>query len=261
MAETNVLITIDLSENRMTTLNFGLYGARRWGWKIHLLEVFLSDHDTEQAMQNLIANIHQENPDIEVDGESIQGDIVEVILEKSAIPSCKLVLLERNETQEWGYLLMGRHSADFVDRCLIDVLTLPADYQIHDFRRMGVLTGFQETEIDAFQSLIDLFDNSLESVIFHVFREKEEEKDRQLQLQDWEIKVRGNVDLGPAKFLLEYNKDIITATRNIIEKEQLDLLVVNSFYRSFFQKLFAKDYFQELINHPPTNPTLYIKLD
>jgi|GEM_PF-5616677 len=259
MAEVNVLIPVDLAENRKATLNFGIHGAKRWGWSLHVLHIFTGHNASEEVMQDILTKIHQEYPAITIDGESIHGDAVEIISEKSASAAYALVLLEANDTSVWGYRLTGEQSFDLADRCAIPIFTIPMNYTIEKFGRLGVLTGFEKAEFESFRLLVNLFDHSMEWVMFHVFRDKDEEADLFIRLKEWELDVRGNIDQSAIKFLLEENEDVKAGIANILLREELDILVVTSVYKGFFRRLFSKDYFRELLVHPPLRPTLYIK--
>jgi len=262
ISSNTVLVPIDLTEQTQEVAVDILNIAKKFDWTIYFVypfsqEEMLSEHDPDQSMEELLSSMRAIFSDTLIHGETVQGDLSEVILKISATEEILLIVLIHEDVKNLKYgALMGQLST-LMEKCHTPILTIPDIRTIKGVQHIGLLSSFHTNEIESLEVVDNLFNHLASIIAFHIY-DKDAERINS-QMKQWELDVRGNIRSTHLTFLTYRADDIISGVKSIINEYQLDLLVVTSISKSFIETLFSKNILKEFIHHPLITPTLFIK--
>lgn len=259
--EKKVLVPLDFSAKTFHVLQFVLRNAIAFNWSVFVLLSFgderLNENENiDQAFERLLSQFRNEFPLVNISGEAIKGDQLQVLLEVSTNEHFDLIV-SAQYTDVLQYSTRNLMEG-LVEQCYTPVLVLPENSNLRDLNRVGVMTSFHEDEIESIKLVEQLFNGRLFMTIFHILEEKE--KARSLErVQEWELVVKGNIENSHIGFLVVESDSVIEGVRQAIVDERIDLLVVTSISKTFIQKLLSRDLFKELTQSQVMQPTLFVR--
>lgn len=262
MSNNTVLVPIDLTEQTKEVAINVLNIAQKFNWTIYFVHPFsreeiLSEHDPDKSMEELLTSMRAIFSNTLIQGEAVQGDLSEVILNINATEEILLIVLIHEDVKSLKYsALMGQLST-LMEKCHTPILTIPDIGKIKGIQHIGLMSSFHASEIESLEVVDNLFNHLASIIAFHIY-DKDAERVNS-QMNQWELDVRGNISSTNLTFLIYKSDDIISGLKSIIYEYQLDLLVVTSISKSFVETLFSKNILKELIHHPLITPTLFIK--
>ncbi|HKJ42622.1 MAG TPA: hypothetical protein VKA27_11050 [Sunxiuqinia sp.] len=128
---------------------------------------------------------------------------------------------------------------DVIDDFPCPVLIIPDDVQNIAFNKCLYATAFHPEDLTALDHFVHLFDGTdgEEIIVFH--NEKAESFEGQMKWNGFEAVVRDRVQNVKLKFKITHEKDVRHGLKNMIEKEDPDIVVLLKEQRGFFEELFS----------------------
>lgn len=262
IAKKTVLVPIDLTERPDEVAARVLNLAQKFDWAIYLVYPFahedvLENYDPDQVMEKLIIKMKANFQGITLQGEAVQGDLSDIVLNISEAEEIFLVILIHDDIKNIQRTPLINKLSALMEKCYTPVLTIPDVDSFENLKTIGVMSSFHPDEIESMKLVDDLFNHLIAIVAFHIYTKNAEQVDA--QMQQWELDVRGNVSSSNFKFITYQADDILSGVESIITARHLDLLVITSISKGFIETLFSKNILKEFINHPLTTPTLFIR--
>lgn len=262
ISSNTVLVPIDLTEQTQEVATDILNIAKKFDWTIYFVHPFsqeeiLSEYDPDQSMEELLTSMRAIFSNTLIQGEAVQGDLSDVVLNISATEEILLIVLIHEDVKNLKYSAMMGQLSTLMEKCHTPILTIPDISKIKGIQHIGLMSSFHANEIESLGVVDNLFNHIASIIAFHIYDKDAEYVNS--QMKQWELDVRGNIRSTHLTFLTYKADDIISGVKSIISEYQLDLLVVTSISKSFIETLFSKNILKEFIHHPLITPTLFIK--
>ncbi|MBD1432030.1 universal stress protein [Sphingobacterium sp. DN00404] len=278
-----ILVPTDFSDNARTAVIYAAHYAAKHNWQIHLLhtyhefsnaragikfteEVRTSMSETAtQNMKKLEADLRVQFPDIVFTSACMLGDLSKTVLDLLQTDQYNFLIMGTKGASHIKSATIGSNTFELIKKSPIGVLAVPENYQHFKLAKIGLLTNFKESEAQLLRSFTARIQATLDLVLLHVTEKEESPALTDVEFWKEQIVQRfpiKNIDYCEknAVYRLDYNMPIPKCIDWMIEKTQVDLLLVAYNRKSFFAQLFSRS-LTKSIAHNLLIPTFFIRND
>lgn len=245
-----------------SVINYTLHFAANYGWSIVLLSVIENDeslHEGDERLQELVTNLKKSYPQIEITGECIVGEFIELVNNQIKVKQVSLIITTGGSHKTLDQLSAGYQIAEFIHSCTIPIITVPYSNNFFKLINAGLLSNFHPHEFDTMKLLMFLTQNQVQLYNIHVYINNKVALNEH-RMKEWELEARGNLNVDDMHFVAFQAQSIPEGINSIIEVYKLGLLTVTAHSKPIFSTIFKKDLIQHLMGHLKT-PLLFVKCD
>lgn len=278
-----ILVPTDFSDNARTAIMYAAHLATKRNWRLHILhtyqefnsarvgikfteEVRVSMLETaRQNMEKLTTELHIQLPDLKFTTACILGDLSKTVLNLLQADQYNFLIMGTKGAGRIKSATIGSNTFELIKKSPIGVLAIPDEYQNFKLEKVGMLTNFKETEAQLLRSFTTRIQATLDLVLLHVT--EKEASPAIADVEFWKEQISQqfpvkNIDYYEknAVYRLDYNMPIPKCIDWMIEKSQVDLLLVSYNRKSFFAELFSRS-LTKSIAHNILTPTYFIRND
>ncbi|WP_329904761.1 universal stress protein [Porphyromonas pogonae] len=281
-----VLIPIDFSDYTLRICKIGINYAARRGLNVVLIHAYYTPfipspmmiEDITAVQLSTELNLKEEMKQVMSDMEKLKRDLND-LMAQGTIPQVNFKTLLRDGTPEdviLGYAkrhrpvvivmgtrgkgkkdsdLIGSVAAEVIDSSKVPVLVVPEGTPFDDLakvKEVAVATSMKQNDLLLFESFIKLLGHH--NPKFHIFNislgEGKEWNQIQLEaIKDYHLRHYPTREIEVNQ--LEQG-DFGEALEKFINREHIDLIVVNTYERGFFAKLFNPSMARRMLYHSGT---------
>ena len=146
--------------------------------------------------------------------------------------------------------ILGSHTAKVISHIKSPLLVVPEEADFDGIADIIFATDYKTSDTEHFKFLTEIanyFKSSIEAV--HVTDGAFNEATELTLLSDFEKEIRKTVDYLKLTFHLLYAKNIEDRLHTIIKEQKVDMLVLVTQKRSFFERFFDKSLTKKMIYH------------
>lgn len=267
-----ILVPTDFSNNAFIAAQYAASLAQHTGQRLRLLHVFialyveeekdksLNDHlagvSTEQ-MDELINTLRGQYPDVSIEGECVQGFMIDKLQEKLHAESYNLIVMGTKGATNLAESILGSTTFEVIRKSTVPVLVVPENTPDFKLDQVGFFTAYNDGELDTMLRLNHVLGTDFAVRVLHLY--KSTTQDAVEENTQWEHKIRNAFPEGNFSFdtcrVVKINSNTVA---EVAVAEKLDLLVFSRPHRTFFESIFAKSLTKEVASYP-TVPSLFIR--
>lgn len=278
-----VLVPTDFSENAWTALIYAANLASKHNWQLHILhtyrefssvrvglrfteEVRASTSETAtQNMEKLGDKLRDQFPNLLFTSACMHGDLSKTVLDLLRSKQYSFLIMGTKGAGRVKSATIGSNTFELVKKSPIGVLAIPETYTDFRMEKIGILTNFKESEAQLLRSFTARVQATLDLTLLHVTEKEESPATADVEFWKEEIAQRfpiNEIDYCEknAVYRLDYHMPIPKCINWMIEKAQVDLLLVSYNRKSFFAQLFSRN-LTKAIAHNLLIPTFFIRSD
>ena len=146
--------------------------------------------------------------------------------------------------------LLGSQTSKILNEIAAPILVVPTEASFDGIAEIIFATDYKSSDTKHFKLLTEIgnhFKSNIDAV--HVADGKFDEKTELILLSDFEKEITKSVDYLKLNFQLLYANNIEDRLQTMIKEQQVDLLVLVTQKRSFFDRFFDKSLAKKMIYH------------
>lgn len=278
-----ILVPTDFSDNALTATIYAAHLATKHNWRLHILhtyhefsnarvgrqfteEVRASMSETAaQNMEKLEATLREQFPDLLFTSACMLGDLSKTVLDLLRTEQYNFLVMGTKGAGRIKSATIGSNTFELIKKSPIGVLAVPESYTDFQLGKIGLLTNFKESESQLLRSFTARIQATLDLVLLHVT--EKEESPATADVEFWKEQITQRFPINKvdyceknAVYRLDYHMSIPKCINWMIEKTQVDLLLVSYNRKSFFAQLFSRN-LTKAIAHNLLIPTFFIRND
>jgi len=253
----SILVPTDFSKNAWKALQYAATLATQTDRKLIVVHAFSQAEATvNERMVQLLNQLKVEFPKLDCHGLCNKGDLNEVLssIVKKQLP--KLIIMGTKGASGLKDLIMGSNTLSIITQFAVPVLAVPENNNFYTINKVGLLSNYKNSEIDVMRKSIAVLPSNFKLMLLHI-RENEND-DEEIILNSWTEIVKDKTDLKKVDYKIGIGSDIPSIVNDLIQKEQINLLVVTNNGKSFFKNLFNRNLIKAIALRPQI-PILFIK--
>lgn len=273
-----ILVPTDFSTNALKAVTYASEIAIKSGATLHLLHVIepslnmatmQSDSSAKKVVNekteklNLsLRSIAEIYPELKVVPSLAGGSIIPSILKYAENENPDLIIMGTKGASGLKKVFFGSVTAGVIGKTKIPVLTVPASYEIEEPDGIVFATNQFEKNIDLLNKIVAISELFSAPVHVVVFKDTDGNKDADFiyneeQLNDYLRFLKETFPKGKFKGEILEGKDFEITIDNYTKKNEADLIVMVTYPKSFFEKVFLKSVTKKMAFHS-TTPILAI---
>jgi nucleotide-binding universal stress UspA family protein len=258
-----ILVPVDFSENASVAARYAVTLSNTMGCSIHLLHCYLPfssnfadetfnqeilDAETDKALENMRdfeSQLIVEYPNVKITSSCENGVLNEVIQKMVEIEPYTLIVMGTRGASGLKYVTLGSNTFEIIKKSSIPVLAVPENESIPNLERVGMLTNFKPSEMEALESFISVFGKPQTLVLFHILEKGS--KREESELDNWADKIKQTTGINEIKSLseqmvgrLDVNEDYPFSVFYMTKSQDLGVLLVTKERKTFISKLFTR---------------------
>ncbi len=264
-----ILFPTDFSENAQNAYVYALHLAKKLHASITTVHSYLPVHVPAEVMHHTVTDLtelhelsemdnyqqaaqkmhqsavkeHLEN--IEVNHQMEQGSMVDVVLQAVVSESPDLIIMGTKGASGLFGKIIGSNTAAIIGSAPVPVLAIPENAQYHPIQKMVLATNFEELQESAIAKAIEyarVLDAELHCVHVNVAHNP--------FLSERMSKLCSTFMNTPKlSFEVIDASDILIGIDRYIQEKGMDMLVMQTHRRTFFQKIFNTSYTRQMAFH------------
>lgn len=278
-----ILVPTDFSDNAWTAIMYAANLATKYNWRLHVLhtyhefsnarvgakftgEVRASMSETAaQNMEKLEIDLRVKSPKLVFTSACMLGDLSKTVLDLLQTDQYNFLVMGTKGAGRIKSATIGSNTFELIKKSPIGVLAVPEAYQNFRLEKIGVLTNFKESEAQLLRAFTARIQATLDLVLLHVTEKEESPAAEDVEFWKEQVVQRfpvRNIDYCEknAVYRLDYNMPVPKCIDWMIEKMQVDLLLVSYNRKSFFAQLFSRS-LTKSIAHNLLIPTFFVRSD
>ncbi|MEZ4886905.1 MAG: universal stress protein [Chitinophagales bacterium] len=271
-----ILFPTDFSANAQNAYTYALHLADKLGASITTLHAYLPINvpanvmvstvgeltvmqqmeewaDYEEAAKTMHEKaVTEKLESVEVNHEMEEGAAVDVIMETVEEEEIDLIVMGTKGASGFIGALIGSNTAEVIEQATVPVLAIPKNAQYRPIRRMAIATDFDKLQEDAIAKAVEfaqLFDAELHCIYVNTAHNPligERMSKLSSHFADTP-KLTFEVLEGTDNL---YNvEDVLETVNKYVHEKDIDMLVMQTHKRTFFQKLFTVSYTKKMAFH------------
>jgi len=266
-----ILVPTDFSNNAFIAAQYAASLGQLTGQQVRLLHVFIAlyieeekepadDHrlgTCKEQMAELVGTLRKHYPDVSIEGECIQGFMIDRLQEKLHAESYNLIVMGTKGATNMTESVLGSTTFGVIRKATIPVLVVPENTPDFKLEQVGFFTDYKDAELGTLLRLRHTLDARFAIRILHLY--KSTRQDPVEENAQWQRKIR---DAFPEDDISFETCRVVKIDANTVAQvaveENLDLLVFSRPHRTFFESIFVKSLTKEVANYP-TVPSLFIR--
>lgn len=278
-----ILVPTDFSDNAWIAMMYAANLAKKHNWRLHVLHTY---HEFSNAragikfteeirasmsetaalnMRKLEADLQAQFPDLIFTSACMLGDLSKTVLDLLQTDQYNFLIMGTKGAGRIKSATIGSNTFELIKKSSIGVLAVPEEYQNFRLEKIGMVTNFKESESQLLRSFTARIQATLDLVLLHVTEKEESPATADIEFWKEQISQRfpvKNIDYCEknAVYRLDYNMPVPKCIDWMVEKNQVDLLLVSYNRKSFFAQLFSRS-LTKSIAHNLLIPTFFIRSD
>ncbi len=182
---------------------------------------------------------------VEVNHLMDEGAAVDVVLEKAMLENADLIVMGTKGASGLIGTLLGSNTALVIEQANVPVLAVPKNAQYRTIRKMAIATDFNELQEDAITKALEfakLFNAELHCIHVNVAHNP-------LLGERMAKLCHYFADAPKLTFEVLEGLDVLKTVDEYIDENDVDLLVMQTHKRTFFQRLFGVSYTKKMAFH------------
>lgn len=261
-----ILIPVDFSDYSIKAIEYACQLAQNVKHEIILAHIFTDHVNTyrnslentdlidprvaiaKRKMEDLIAIIKEENPDITVSSIFADGNLYDEVRKIVSSETYDAIIMGTKGSSGLDALLIGSNMFDVFLNTKTPVLAIPYSEKRYKTDKVGLLCNFKDGEIDVLKQAIKIFGHDFQLILIHINTEDELIKkldDKFGLFIDRIIQETGIDDISyiikAQSFLVQYKEDISSAIGTVIADELIDVLLVTKSKKGFLRKIIEEN--------------------
>jgi nucleotide-binding universal stress UspA family protein len=268
----NILVPTDFSNNAYKALTYAGGLATHSGATVHILHAYtllenvvsglggLRESWNEARKKEKTAALLQAKQDIlerfpalKVEVHLFTGSTEEVLLKNCEEGNIDLVVMGKQGTAGIESVFMGSVTANLIGKSSVPVLAIPEHYELKEPFSMVLATrGFERSQMltDPVFELAALFDLSVQVLVFADQDQVEAGILRSAaQLEDYVAWLKQHYPLARISGYLAEGDDFETSLREYCEQNEIGILCMLTYHRSFWDSLFNPSLTRKMAFH------------
>lgn len=266
-----ILVPTDFSNNAFIASQYAASLAQRTGQQLRLLHVYIAlyiEEDKEQVddklvgvcveqMDELVKTLRSQYPDVSIEGECVQGFMIDRLQEKLQAESYNLIVMGTKGATNVAESVLGSTTFEVIKKASVPVLVVPENTPDFKLDQVGFFSAYNDAELDALLRLRHVLGSDFAVRVLHLY--KSNAQDPVEENTQWENKIRNAFPEGSFSFdTCRVAKINANTVAEVAVQEKLDLLVFSRPHRTFFESVFVKSLTKEVATYP-TVPSLFIR--
>lgn len=266
-----ILVPTDFSDNAFIAAQYAASLGQRTGQRVQLLHVFIAlfiEEEKEpvddrqlgmckEQMADLVSTLRKQYPDVSIEGECIQGFMIDRLQEKLHAESYNLIVMGTKGATNMAESVLGSTTFEVIRKASVPVLVVPENTPDFKLDQVGFFTDYKDAELETLLRLRHTLDTEFAIRVLHLY--KSTTQDPVEENTQWQRKIQ---DAFPESNLSFETCRVAKLNANTVAQvaveENLDLLVFSRPHRTFFESIFARSLTKEVANYP-TVPSLFIR--
>jgi len=174
-----------------------------------------------------------------------EGTAVDTVLEKAMLENVDMIVMGTKGASGLIGTLLGSNTALVIEKATVPVLAVPKNAQYRPIRKMAIATDFDELQEDAIAKALEfakLFNAELHCIHVNVAHNP--------FLGERMSKLCSHfADAPKLTFEVLEGLDVLKTVDEYIHENDIDVLVMQTHKRTFFQKLFGVSYTKKMAFH------------
>jgi len=278
-----ILVPTDFSDNAWAAVVYAANLATKHNWKLHILHTYVEFSNARaglkfteevrtsmseiatQNMNKLETDLHEKFPNLVFTSACMLGNLSKTVLDLLQTDQYTFLVMGTKGAGGIKSATIGSNTFELIKKSSIGVLAVPESYQDFRLEKVGILTNFKESEAQLLRAFTARIQATLDLALLHV-TEKEESPDA-ADIAFWKEQIAQRFPINEisyceknAVYRLDYHMPIPKCIDWMIEKMQVDLLLVSYNRKSFFEQLFSRS-LTKSIAHNLLIPTFFIRSD
>lgn len=266
-----ILVPTDFSNNAFIAAQYAASLAQRTDQRVRLLHVFIALYIEEEKeptderrvgvcneqMTELVRTLREQYPGVSIEGECIQGFMIDRLQEKLHAENYNLIVMGTKGATNVAESVLGSTTFEVIRKASVPVLVVPENTPDFQLEQIGFFTAYQDAELDALLRLRHALGTDFAIRVLHLY--KSTAQDPVEENNQWAHKIRDAFPDNNFSFdtyrVVKINANTVA---EVAMEENLDLLVFARPHRTFFESIFVKSLTKEVANYP-TVPSLFIR--
>lgn len=266
-----ILVPTDFSNNAFIAAQYAASLAELTDQRVRLLHVFIAlyiEEEKEPAddrriglcneqMAELVSTLRGQYPGVSIEGECIQGFMIDRLQEKLHAESYNLIVMGTKGATNVAESVLGSTTFEVIRKASVPVLVVPENTADLKLEQVGFFTDYKDAELGTLLRLRHTLGTQFSIRVLHLY--KSTSQDPVEENAQWKQKI---TDAFPDNSLTFETCRVAKINANTVAQvaveEKLDLLVFARPHRSFFESIFVKSLTKEVANYP-TVPSLFIR--
>lgn len=275
-----LLVPTDFSPNSKVALTYAMHLAERFNWSIHLFHTYnpfrnalagtafvnevqeASLERKEENMEILRQESARKHPSVPLTTACIEGDLTKVTLALIEENAYRLLVMGTKGAGKIKGATIGSNTFDLIQHSPIGVLAIPETERSFKLENLGLLTNFKESEFRLFRGFINRTNTPMNLVLLHTFDAKDRPaaQDVAYWQSQFDHPLLKDVRYAQEEVVrrFDYNSPVPRCIERMIEREEIDVLLVSYNHKSFFKQLFSKNLTKSIALNP-TIPTYFMR--
>ncbi len=259
-----LLVPTDFSANAWRATQYAAHLATRYQWDIHLLHAYQpmtsnfagqqfneemighADNNAISEMDEVAARLASEFPHLHITSACIQGNLGKVLPDLAKSENIKFVVMGTKGASGLKSIVLGSNTFEIIQKSPVGVIAIPDNYDGFKLEKIGILSNFKESEIDALQTFTSRTSVALEVVLLHVSEPGKTTNEEDVNYWAESMRQKSGVETiryrtEQASARLDANASIPKCIEHLTEEENIDILLISYNRRSFFRQLFSRN--------------------
>lgn len=255
-----ILIPVDFSKTTQAATRFALSLASKINGKLMLLHTYSVyrssfvgeasnvqerervEEEARQKMEDLKAEMHKMNAEVEISGHFEKGSLTETIVPFIEKNKVDFVISGTEGATGIKYVLLGSNAYDIAKLLPVPFVSVPTTAQNYRIQRVAFFTDYNPKDKETLKNLVATLDYKEFSYHFvHIYENSNvsvEEATKKLKNHVEELKAYA--DIKNVTYELVHGKKNIELVNDISKREDIHLLALTMKEASFFDKFFNK---------------------
>ena len=292
--EKTILVPVDFSEYSMKACAFAFNFAARMKVKVTLMHIYFSPVympslqyategysmpvDDELGIKSILDSVQNqldkltevvnermesgEYPKVDYECVLREGVPEEEILHYARTRKPLMIVMGTRGKGLKDYGVIGSVTAEVIERSPVFVYAIPENAKLVDFahiNKVGFMTSFDQRDLVAFDSLLDIFkDYPFEISFIHLNADEEHRTWNEIKLagiRDYFLKQHPDLKIEIKSITEDH---LLTNLDEYVKEKGIDVLCISNYKRNVFARLFNPSIAKRMVFHSET-PMLIIK--
>ncbi len=271
-----ILFPTDFSANAQNAYSYALHLAEKLDANITTLHAYLPIHVPANVMASTVGELtemqkmeewsryekaakemHEKAVErglekVEVNHVMEEGSAIEVIKKVAMDEKADLIVMGTKGASGIIGSLIGSNTATMIEEADIPVLAIPHNAKYHPIQKMAIATDFENLEENAILKAIEyaeLFDAELHCIHVNVAHNPLLGERMAKLCSSFADTPKLSFEIIDTEDNLSSVEDVLEAIDKYVNEKNMDMLVMQTHKRTFFQKLFTVSYTKKMAFH------------
>lgn len=195
---------------------------------------------------------HKNSEDVKISHLLLDGDLMYNLKEIINKQPVEFVVMGTSGAHGWEEVFIGTNTGDAINNLKVPVLSIPANCKYHKTETIGFTTRYREKDKEQLQKVIEIAKSTKASVKCLYVKTHKSDNSEDV-FNQW----KEEFSKEPITFFIVENNNVNDSVLEFIKTQNIDLLTMVSYKRTFFEWLFTSSTAEKISNHS-TVPVLVL---